>query len=66
MRVIERHRFGAHDIAVTEDMEDDGVVYRVLVDGTPVSDVPLNAPPTFEDVVRLYARANGEANGREG
>ena len=54
-RMLQTHTFGAHTVAVLEQLEDDGVSYLVLVDGHPISD-PLPGPPSFEDVVRLYAR----------
>lgn len=55
MRVLETHHFGAHTISVVEQFDDE-LIYTVLVDGHPTTDTPLPAPPSFENVVRLYAQ----------
>lgn len=59
-RIIETHTFGPHSVAVVEDVEDEGVGYLVLVDGQPVTEA-LPVPPTFEELVRIYARSEAEA-----
>ncbi len=55
------HRFGRHDVAVIEHVEDEGVTYSVVVDGLPVT-APFGSPPSFEDVVRLYAGWQHDVN----
>ena len=62
-RVLETHTFGVHTVAVLEEVEDEGLSYSVLVDGHPVTE-PIGAPPSFEDVVRSYARARPSARHR--
>lgn len=61
MRIIERHRFGPHDVVVVENLEDEGTTYSVLVDGHPAEDEPLSMPPSFERIVRLYDRSQARA-----
>ena len=55
-KVVQTHRFGAHQVDVLEQFDDEGTSYLVLVDHIIVTDPPLQAPPGFEDVVRIYAR----------
>jgi hypothetical protein len=55
-RVLQTCSFGDHTVAVVEQVEDDGVTYVVLVDGQPRCE-PTGTPPSFEDVVRCYARS---------
>lgn len=65
MRIMERHRFGPHEVLLVELDEDDGTMYSVLVDGLPAEDQPLDTPPTFEQIVRLYDRSPARGpNGR--
>jgi hypothetical protein len=59
-RILETHHFGSHRVDILERADDDGTAYVVLVDGTLVTDAPLQAPPAFEDVVRIYAWAQGQ------
>lgn len=54
-RILATHHFGPHVVSVVEHVEDEGLSYSVLVDGLAVG-VPAAAPPSFEDVVRGYAR----------
>lgn len=54
-RILETHRFGSHHVSVLEDEENEGLTYRILVDGMTVTD-PLPEPPSFEDIVRVYSR----------
>lgn len=56
-KVVQTHRFGAHRVDVLEQFDDEGTSYLVLVDHMIVTDPPLQAPPGFEDVVRIYARS---------
>lgn len=56
-KVVQTHRFGAHQVDVLEQFDDEGTSYLVLVDHIIVTDPPLQAPPGFEDVVRIYARS---------
>lgn len=58
-RILETHQFGEHRVVVLEHVEDEGISYSVLVDSVPVTDL-LPEPPSFEDVVRVYARATGQ------
>lgn len=54
-KVVRTHRFGTHRVDVLEQFDDEGTSYLVLVDHVVVTDPPLEAPPGFEDVVRIYA-----------
>lgn len=56
-RVLETHQFGSHRVVVIEHLEDDGIAYSVLIDNRSVTDEPMSTPPSFADVVRLYANA---------
>ncbi|MHB1431873.1 MAG: hypothetical protein ACYCVZ_07140 [Streptosporangiaceae bacterium] len=56
-KVVQTHRFGAHRVDVLEQFDDEGTSYLVLVDHMIVTDPPLQEPPGFEDVVRIYARS---------
>ena len=60
-RRLETHRFGSHRVDVIEHVDDDGSSYVVLVDGAVLTDPPLERPPRMEDVVRIYARSQGQA-----
>jgi hypothetical protein len=57
MRVLETYRFGPHTVAVLEAVDDETSSYSIVVDGRPVDGDPLPEPPTFEEVVRIYARS---------
>lgn len=61
MRIIERHRFGPHEVVVVENVEDEGMTYSVLVDGLRAEDEPLCEPPSFAHIVRLYDRSQARA-----
>lgn len=56
-RILETHQFGPHRADVLELADDESSAYVVLVDGAVVTDVPLPAPPSFEELVRIYARS---------
>jgi hypothetical protein len=56
-RIVETHQFGPHRVAVLEHVEDEGISYSVLVDDRRITDPPLEYPPRFEDVVRIYAQS---------
>jgi hypothetical protein len=56
-RILETHSFGPHRVDVIEQAGDEGSAFVVLVDGVVVTDVPMQVPPRFEDVVRIYAQA---------
>ncbi len=60
-RILETHRFGPHRVDILEHAGDEGTTYVVVVDGAVVTDTPLPVPPRFEDVVRIYARSQGQA-----
>lgn len=60
-RILETHRFGPHRVDVLERFDDEGTSYVVLVDDAVVTDPPLEAPPSLEDVVRVYAWSQGQA-----
>ena len=60
-RILETHDFGPHRVDVLERADDEGTTYVVLVDDVIVTDPPLPAPPRLEDVVRIYARSQGQA-----
>lgn len=53
-RLIATYRFGLHVVGVVECLDDDGVTYRLVVDGRPV-DGPMDTPPCLQTVVRRYA-----------
>lgn len=55
-RILESHTFGPHRVDVIEypDDEASGLVV-VAVDGVPVTDPPLEAIPTMDEVMRIYA-----------
>ncbi|MCU0266018.1 MAG: hypothetical protein MUC45_07865 [Actinomycetia bacterium] len=56
-RVLESHLFGPHRVDVVENLVDEGGSYVVVViDGAQVTDPPLTSPPTFDELVHLYAR----------
>lgn len=59
-KVLETRRFGPHRVDVLEQVDDEATSYIVVVDGAVVTDPPLEVPPTPEDVVRLYARSQGQ------
>jgi hypothetical protein len=61
-RILGTHLFGAHRVVVLEHVEDDGLAYSLAVDGKLVTE-PAPAPPTFEELVRLYARSRAEVEG---
>lgn len=55
-KVIATYHFGPHRVDVVEDVDDDGREnYIVLVDDRVVTTSPLDATPSMEDVVRIYA-----------
>lgn len=60
-RILQTHHFGPHRVEVIEHVGDEGATYVVLVDGVVVTDAPLQTPPRFEDVVRIYALSQGQA-----
>ena len=60
-RILETHHFGPHRVDILEHAGDEGTTYVVLVDGAVVTDAPLQAPPRFEDVVRIFAQSQGQA-----
>ena len=60
-RILETHRFGPHRVDVLERADDEGTSYVVAVDGAVITDPPLEVPPRLEDVVRIYARSQGQA-----
>ncbi|MHB1595325.1 MAG: hypothetical protein ACYCU3_14205 [Streptosporangiaceae bacterium] len=62
-KVLQTHRFGAHQVDVLEQFDDEGTSYLVLVDHMIVTDPPLLAPPGFEEVVRIYARSRQSGSG---
>lgn len=59
-RILETHDFGPHRVDILERADDEGTTYVVLVDDAIVTDSPLSAPPSFEDVVRIYAKSQGQ------
>jgi hypothetical protein len=59
-RILETHDFGPHRVDILERADDEGTSYVVLVDDVIVTDPPLPAPPRLEDVVRIYARSQGQ------
>ncbi len=59
-RILETHRFGPHRVDIVEHAGDEETTYVVLVDGALVTDAPLQTPPRFEDVVRIYAQSQGQ------
>lgn len=58
-RLLQTQYFGPHRVDVVERLDEDAAAYVVLVDGTVVTDPPLEAPPRSEDVLRIYARSQG-------
>jgi hypothetical protein len=61
-RILRTTRFGPHRVDLAEHADDDGTAaYRVLVDGMVVTDPPLDTIPSFEDMVRIYARSGDDA-----
>lgn len=60
-KILESYRFGPHRVDVLEHADDEGTSYVVLVDDAVVTDPPLAVPPKLEDVVRIYARSQGQA-----
>jgi hypothetical protein len=60
-RVLQTHEFGPHRVDILERADDEGTSYVVLVDDIVATDPPLPCPPSFEDVVRLYAAWAGQA-----
>jgi hypothetical protein len=60
-RTLETHYFGWHQVDVVERVDEDGTSYVVMVDGAVATDPPLADPPGAEDVVRIYARSQGQA-----
>jgi hypothetical protein len=59
-KILETHHFGPHRVDILELADDEGDAYLVLVDEVVVTDPPLPARPRFEDVVRIYARSQGQ------
>ena len=59
-RILETHDFGPHRVDILERADDEGTSYVVLVDDDIVTDPPLPTPPRLEDVVRIYARSQGQ------
>jgi len=59
-RILQTHDFGPHRVDVLERVDDEGTSYFVLVDDVIVTDPPLSVHPRFEDVVRIYARSQGQ------
>ena len=60
-KILETHHFGPHRVDILEHAGDEGTTYVVLVDSVVVTDAPLLLPPQFEDIVRIYARSQGQA-----
>lgn len=60
-RILETHRFGPHRVDVIDQADDESQRYLVIVDGVVITDPPLETAPTPEDIVRLYARSQGQA-----
>jgi hypothetical protein len=56
-KILATHSFGPHQVHVLECADDEGITYSIVVDGVVITDQPLQRPPGFEDVVRLYARS---------
>jgi hypothetical protein len=52
--VVQTHRFGSHTVVVLEHVEDEDLSSSVLLDGQPLTE-PMGIPPSFEDIVRIYA-----------
>ena len=59
-RILETHDFGPHRVDILERADDEGTSYVVLIDDVIVTDPPLPTPPGLEDVVRIYARSQGQ------
>ncbi len=60
-RIIETHDFGPHRVVVVEHVGDDDRTYSILVDDCTVTDPPLPAAPSLEDLVRIYAHTVGSS-----
>lgn len=60
-RLVQTHHFGPHRVDVVEHVNDIGTSYVVVVDGAVATDPPLEVPPRMEDLVRIYARSQGQA-----
>lgn len=60
-RLLQTHHFGPHRVDVVEHVDDEGTSYVVVVDGAVATDPPLEVAPRMEDVVRIYARTQGQA-----
>jgi hypothetical protein len=56
-RILQTYRFGPHRVAVVEIADDDGTEnVEVVVDGAVVTESPLSAVPSVDEVVHIYAR----------
>lgn len=60
-RILETHHFGPHRVDICEHAGDEDTMYVVLVDDIVITDPPLQVPPRFEDVVRIYASSQDQA-----
>jgi hypothetical protein len=55
-RILESHQFGPHRVDVIDFPDDEGSgLVVVAVDGVIVTDPPLEAVPTIDEVMRIYA-----------
>ena len=54
-RVVATYRVDEHEVALVETIEDEGVVYYVLVDGLP-GDERFGEPPDEDELRRVVTR----------
>jgi hypothetical protein len=54
-RVVATYRLDGHEVALVEAVEDEGVVYSVIVDGRP-GDERFGQPPDEDELRRVVTR----------
>lgn len=63
-RVLQSHRLGPHKVDVVAGRDDDGSEYVVVViDGTAVTDPPLESVPDVDGLMSIYATWQGRRGG---
>ena len=56
-RVLQSHQLGPHRVDVVELADDEGGgLVTILIDDVAVTDPPLEAVPTADELMRIYAR----------
>jgi hypothetical protein len=66
-RILQSHQLGPHRVDVVESLDDDGQEFVVvIIDGAAVTEPPLTAVPTMDELMHIYADWQEAQGGGQG